>query len=86
MSSDLCTEHRASILDEIRLIIVEALRNGDVIRPGALASIIAKTYPASGLSETKIAAGLCEAAAEVGVMVEPSLLELLRRALKRTEL
>ena len=86
MSSDLSNEHRASVLDEIRLIIVEALRNRDVIRPKALASIIRKSYPDSGLSEALIAAGLCEAAAEAGVPVEPSSeVELLRSALRRAE-
>ena len=56
MSSDLSNEHRASVLDEIRLIIVEALRNRDVIRPKALARIILKSYPDGGLSEALIAA------------------------------
>ena len=45
MTSHPATEHRASVLEEIRLIIVEALRNNDVIRPHSLARIVAKSYP-----------------------------------------
>ena len=85
VTNDPSNEHRASALDETRLIIVEALRNGDVIRPDALATIIASSFPDSGLSEAQIAAGLFEAAAEARVQVQPSQVELLRSALKRAE-
>jgi hypothetical protein len=64
-------DHRAAILEEIRLIIVEALRNGDAIRPDALARIVAASYPMSGLSEEQIALGIKGAAAEAGVPVLP---------------
>jgi hypothetical protein len=65
-------DHRAATLEEIRLIIVEALRNGDAIRPDALARIVFTSYPRSGLTEERIALGIRGAAAEAGVKVMPT--------------
>ena len=76
-------EHRAAVLEEIRLIVVEALRNRDVVRPDVLARSVWGNYPDSGLSESQIEEGIRQAAAEAGVTVEPSDAELLKQALAR---
>ena len=65
-------EHRAAALEEIRLIIVEALRNGDTIKPKALAKVVFTSYPNCGLTEERIALGIRGAAAEVGVKTIPA--------------
>jgi hypothetical protein len=76
-------DHRAAILEEVRLIIVEALRNGDAIRPDALARIVFESYPMSGLSEQQIALGIRGAAAEAGVAVLSGKAEPVRRTAAR---
>jgi hypothetical protein len=65
-------DHRTATLEEIRLIILEALRNVDAIRPDALAKIVFASYPRNGLSEERIAVGIRGAAAEAGVKVMPT--------------
>ena len=86
MTSDRANEHRASMLEEIRLILVEALRTGMSFGRRPSRASLRNTYPDSGLTEAQISAGLFEAAVEAGVLVDkPSQVELLRSALKRTE-
>ena len=71
-------DHRQAVLDEIRLIIVEALRNGDAIRPESLAKVVHTSYPNSGLSEQQIAVGIRGAAAEADVKVVTACAEPVR--------
>ena len=42
-------------MDEVRLIAIEAEREGSVIRPDYLAPIIARAYPDSGFDVVEIA-------------------------------
>ena len=58
------------MLDEIRLLIVEAVREHDVIRADNIANFIAAAYPLSELSLGEISARIMEAAFVAGVQVE----------------
>ena len=80
---DVSEEHQAAVLEEIRLIIVEALREGDAIRPDLLAKIMAKSYPQSGLTEERIREGIRQAASVAGVTVLPEGFDAVRAALAR---
>ena len=60
---------RDSVLDEIRLAIMEALREGDTLRPEKLAQIITAVYPQSGFEEDAIAAMVRRKAVLAGVKV-----------------
>lgn len=82
MTSDFTMNQRASILEEIRLIVVEALRNDDIIHPKALAAIVARSYPGSDLTEEQIAASIFEAAAEASIRVTPPHADLLQTSSK----
>lgn len=57
----------ASVAEEIRLLLVEALREGDVVRPDEIAKYVASAYPRSGLSQQQIADRIRTAAIQAGV-------------------
>jgi hypothetical protein len=61
-------ENRKAVVEEVRLIIVEALREGDTIRPGELAGIIAAAYPNSFRKE-QIEQHIRKAATMAGVRI-----------------
>ena len=63
-------DDQAAVLDEIRLLIVEAVRERDVIRADNIAQFIAAAYPLSKLSIGEISALIMEAAFAAGVEVE----------------
>ena len=66
-------EHRTAVLEETRLIVVEALREGDGVRAVSLAKVIALNYPKSGIAEAEIAEAIKQACIEAGVRIETSL-------------
>src|ERR1044072_1655828 len=63
-------EDQAAVFEEIRLLIVEAVRERDVIRADHVAQFIATAYPLSKLSVGEISAQIMEAAFAAGVEVE----------------
>jgi hypothetical protein len=63
-------EDYVAVLDEIRLAIVEAVREGDVIRVDNIANFIATAYPLSQLTVGEISVRIIEAAFHAGVQVE----------------
>lgn len=63
-------EDRAAVLQEVRLIIVEAMRDREPIRAEALARIVASSYPRSGMGSGEIAQRIKDAALAAGVPVE----------------
>jgi hypothetical protein len=63
-------EDEAAVLDEVRLLIVEAVRERDVIRADHIAKFIAAGYPLSTLSVGEISARIIEAAFAAGVEVD----------------
>jgi hypothetical protein len=68
------SEHRKAVLEEVQLIVMEALREGDRVRADGLAKVVASSYPHSGLTSTQIAERIREAAGVAGVAVEPGIL------------
>ena len=65
-------ELRELILDEIRLVVAEAIGSGDILWIGPHARRLLETHPGSGWSEGHIADELILAAANAGVPVEIS--------------
>jgi hypothetical protein len=63
-------EDQAAVLEEIRLTIIEAARERDIIRADSVANFIAAAYPLSHLSIGEISARIVEAALAAGVQVE----------------
>ena len=68
------SEHREAVLDEVRLIVMEAMREGDRVRADGLAKVVASSYPHSGLTGAQIAERIREAAGVAGVPVETGIL------------
>ena len=64
-------EDRAAVLEEVRLIIIEAVRDSNPVRADGIAKIVAYHYPRSGLTSSEIAERIKDAADAVGVPVEP---------------
>jgi hypothetical protein len=62
-------EDRKAVLQEIRLIVAEARRDGDSVRPEVLAKVVSWAYPDSGLSRAEIVGRIKEAARVAGVRV-----------------
>jgi len=62
-------ENRKAVEEEVRLVMVEALREGDTIRPGELAGIVAAAYPNSGFRKEQIEHHLYKAATLAGVPI-----------------
>ena len=63
-------DDRDAVLNEIRLIVIEAMRDADTIRADSLAKIVAWTYPKSGLTKSDIVERINVAALAAGVAVE----------------
>jgi hypothetical protein len=63
-------EDRNAVLNEIRLIVIEALRDLDKVRADGLAKIVASTYPRSGMTSADIAERISAAALAAGIPVE----------------
>jgi hypothetical protein len=59
-----------AVLEEIRLIVGEAIRDGDAVRAEGLAKVVAWTYPNSGLSASEIAERIRDAARAAGVVID----------------
>jgi hypothetical protein len=66
-------QSQAAVLDEIRLIVVEAQREGDSVQPETIAKAVAGSYADSGLGEVEIAEGIRQACIEAGVRLAPIL-------------
>ena len=66
----ICDDDRDAVLNEIRLIVIEALRDADAIRADWIAKIVASTYPRSGMTISDIAQRINTAALSAGVRVE----------------
>jgi len=66
----ICRGDRDAVLNEIRLIVIEAMRDADTIRADSLAKIVAWTYPKSGLTSSDIVERINVAALAAGVPVE----------------
>jgi hypothetical protein len=62
-------EDQKAVRDEISLIVREARRDGQPVRPVGLARIVGSTYPNSGLSISEIADRIDEAAHAAGIPV-----------------
>jgi len=65
-----CAEDQAAVAEEVRLTIVEALRDGDPIRAEGIARVVASSYPKSGQCWPEIAGRIKDAALAAGVPVE----------------
>jgi hypothetical protein len=63
---------RQAIVDEVRLIAIEAERGGDVVRAEHLAAIVARAYPGSGFGIELIAAMIRKRAIISGLSVSSS--------------
>ncbi len=61
---------RRAVIQEVRLIIVEALREGDLIRPEYIATFVARSYPNSGFAQGQIAQHIRKSAIIAGARIE----------------
>ena len=62
-------ENRRAVVEEVRLIIAEAIRDGDTVKTDSLAKIVAMSYPNSGFRVEQIEQHLCKAATKAGVRI-----------------
>ena len=61
---------KASVSDEIRRVIADAIKDGDSVDAAGKASIIAQAYPNCGLTTAQIAERLIEAAVAARVALQ----------------